>query len=187
MTRDSFHAHRSDVKPHDHAVLVYDDLTDLLVPLGHFIAGGVQARDLSVFVHSFAGNDEARAFLRGKLADAPRHEADGDLATARYAESFERAGRIDRDHVAGVVQMLHQTAKGSNRRAPRIFVDASKNYLDAGRADEWFGFEAWLGPTLQAEAGLVCAYRAQDLRDPDVRRVLETHAYRFDVPGARLR
>ena len=188
MSRDDLHAHRTDVHPHEHAVLVYDDLADILAPLERFVAQGVQARDLSVFVHSFADDQQARAFLRGKMDDLPRREAEGDLTTARYAESFERNGRIDHGHASGVVRRLHQAAKASSRRAPRIFVDASKNYLDAGRVDEWFAFESWLGPRLQAEAGLVCAYRARDLRDPDVlRRVLETHAYRFDAPGSRPR
>lgn len=188
MSKGSLSASRAVVHPHEHAVFIYDDETDLLQPLEHFLRTGAAARDLNVFVHSFENNEKARAFLMRKITDVPKYEQEGDLTTARYMESFERGGRIDHDHVAGVVGMLHTSARGSGRRAPHIFVDASKNYFDAGRVDEWFAFESWLGPKLAAEAGLVCAYRAKDLKDPQVlARVLETHQYRFDAPGARPR
>jgi len=183
LTKESFeqHAHH-DVKPHEHAVFVYDEETDILVPLAQFIEQGAREGDLSVFVHSFPHNEAARAFVSAGFPDAPKHEADGGLAAAPYREAFERDAHIDYDHVGGVVDMLRATAARSGRRAPRIFVDASKNYFDAGRVDEWFAFERWLGPRLQAEVGLVCAYRSSDLRDPKVlAQVLETHQYRFDA------
>lgn len=184
MTPRDFHKSQSEVEPHAHAVFVYDDDTDLLVPLEAFLEGGSRARDLSVFVHSFPTNDEARSFLRQKVTDLPKYEHEGDLTTARYIESFERGGHIDHDHVGNIIEMLQTSARQSGRRAPRIFVDASKNYFDSGRVDEWFEFEAWLGPKLKEDVGLVCAYRARDLEDPEVlARVLATHAYRFDAPG----
>ena len=180
LTQDSFRTTRSTVNAHDHAVFVYDDEHDILLPLDRFLAEGAKRRELAAFVHSFPGNAEARGFLSGKVADFDAREREGDLTMAHYRDAFERAGRIDHPHAASVVQMLKDTADGSRRKGVRIFVDASKNYFDAGRVDEWFAFEQWLGPRLQADAGLVCAYRAKDLEDPAVlRRVLETHAYRF--------
>lgn len=181
LTREGFRASRPRVEPHDHAVHVYDDLDDLLMPLEQFINDGSRIKDLNVFVHSFRDNDEARSFLARGVADLHQHEQDGCLSSAPYREALERGQRIDHDHVAGVVEMLRSSATSSGRRAPRIFVDASKNYFDEGRVDEWFEFERWLGPRLEADVGLVCAYRAKDLEDPRVlARVLETHQYRFD-------
>lgn len=176
-------AHRHDVAPHEHAVFVYRDQDDMLVPLERFLDAGVKARDLSVFVHSFSDNEGARTFLGKRLGqELVGRERAGHLAASHYREAFERGGRIDYDHVGGVVEMLRESARATGRRAPRIFVDASKNYFDAGRVDEWFAFESWLGPRLAAEAGLVCAYREKDLQDPaTLQRVLETHAYRFTV------
>lgn len=180
---DRSHASRDHVAAHDHAVLVYDEIEDMLAPLDHFVEMGARERDLSVFVHSFKANDEARGFLARRVAGVLKHETEGGFTTAPYREAFEREGRIDHDHVASVVSMLHANAKATQRRSPRIFVDASKNYFDSGRVDEWFAFERWLGPRLQSDAGLVCAYRAQDLADPRVlQQVLETHQYRFDAP-----
>lgn len=174
---------RSEVHPHDHAVVVYDDENDLLVPLADYIEQGLREGDLSVFVHSFEHNERAREYLKKGMGETVgRHEADGNLTTAPYREAFERASHIDHEHVASVVAMLLDTAKRSGRRAPRIFVDASRNYFDTGRVEEWFAFERWLGTRLQAECGLVCAYRASDLRDPKVlAQVLETHGYRFET------
>lgn len=181
LTPEGFRTSRDQVAPHDHAVFVYDDVEDILMPLEQFIREGSRERDLSVFVHSFHDNNEARTFLSRSMPDITKHEAEGDLSSAPYTEAFERDGKIDHDHVGGVVTMLSSTAETTGRRAPRIFVDASKNYFDAGRVDEWFAFERWLGPRLQAKVGLVCAYRASDLQDPKIlNQVLETHQYRFD-------
>lgn len=185
-TTESFRAIRADVKPHDHAVFVYDDERDMLLPLDRFLDDAAERGELAAFVHSFPGSQDARRFLLDEVDDLPEHEQRGDVTLAHYRDAFERAGRIDHQHAASIVGMLKGSAEGSGRKGVRIFVDASKNYFDAGRTEEWFAFESWLGPRLQADVGLVCAYRASDLRDPEVlRRVLETHAYRFGVPSGR--
>lgn len=184
LTSESFRTSRATVNAHDHAVFVYDDVHDMLLPLDHFLADAARQRELAAFVHSFPGTDDARRFLAAKLDTVDARERDGHLTLAHYRDAFERAGRIDHQHAASVVAMLQGTADQKGHAGVRIFVDASKNYFDAGRVEEWFAFERWLGPRLQADAGLVCAYRARDLRDPAVlRQVLETHAYRFTAPG----
>lgn len=171
---------RADIHPHDHAVFVYDDVTDILVPLERFLHDAADRKELAAFVHSFAGTHDARLFVGEKIAALPDHERDGVVTMAHYRDAFEKGDHIDHDHAVSVVGMLKETASGSGKSGVRIFVDASKNYFDAGRTDEWFAFERFLGPRLKADVGLVCAYRASDLEDPHVlRQVLETHAYRF--------
>jgi len=114
------------------------------------------------------------------------YEADRALTLANYQEAFERGGKIDYGHVGSVVAMLDEAARQAGRRGVRIFVDASRQYFDAGRVNEWFSFESWLGPRLQAEVGLVCAYRRADIMRPEVlKQVLATHGYRFDTPAKR--
>ena len=187
MTKDDYAGARSNVRPHDHAVFVYQDETDLLMPLEHFLREGVQSRELTTFVHAYPTPDRAHAFLRSKIDDVHAREQGKDLVLAHHRDAFERAGRIDHAHVEGIVGMLSQSASGSGRKGVRIFVDASKQYLASGRSDEWFAFESWLGPRLHANCGLVCAYNAKHLQDPEVlSQVLRTHAYRFNAPGAPL-
>jgi hypothetical protein len=177
---------RCDVHPHDHAVLVYDREDDLLAPLETFLHEGVKGGEASTFVHSFPGHREATAFVARGVDDVDGFEARKDLNMAFYREAFERNGRIDPKHVEGVVGMLAEAAQSNGRKRVRVFVDASRNYFEAGRVDEWFAFESWLGPRLAADMGLVCAYRATDLADPAIlARVLATHAYRFGLPARR--
>lgn len=171
---------RADIQPHDHAVFVYDGETEMLVSLDRFLRDAARRNELAAFVHSFAGTHDARSFVGQKVADLPDHEREGVVTMAHYRDAFEKGGRIDHPHAVSVVSMLKDTASGSGKSGVRIFVDASKNYFEAGRTDEWFAFERFLGTRLHADVGLVCAYRATDLEDPDVlRQVLETHAYRF--------
>lgn len=173
---------RADIHPHDHAVFVYDDVTDMLVPLERFLHDAADRKELAAFVHSFPGTRDARSFVGQKVSTLPDHEREGVVTMAHYRDAFEKGGHIDHAHAVSVVGMLKETAGGSRKNGVRIFVDASKNYFDAGRTDEWFAFERFLGTRLQADVGLVCAYRASDLEDPNVlRQVLETHAYRFGV------
>lgn len=172
-----------DVGPHDHAVFVYDDLHEVLLPLERFFEDAATRKELAAFVHSFDATSDARRFV-AKVDRFPQHEKEGVATLAKYREAFERGGRIDHAHAVAVIGMLKGTARGAGQAGVRIFVDASKSYFDAGRRKEWFEFERFLGPRLQADVGLVCAYRSRDLEDPEVlRRVLETHAYRFGAPG----
>lgn len=178
---------RTRVRPHDHAVFVYGDDPDVLIPFDHFLREGISAGELTTFVHAFPSADHAHAFLGSKLPDVRRREAENDLVVAHHKDAFERGGRIDPAHVEGVVGMLAQAATGVGRNGVRLFVDASKRYLQTGRSEEWFAFESWLGPRLHAQCGLVCAYQTRDLREPAVlARVLAAHAYRFAAPGDRI-
>lgn len=187
MTPEDFGRSVSNVRPHDHAVFVYQDETDVLLPLDHFLRQGLERRELTTFVHAYASPQRAHAFLGAKIPDIPAREREKDLVLAHHRDAFERAGRIDHGHVEGIVGMLSESARGAGRNGVRIFVDASKQYLGSGRADEWFQFESWLGPRLHADCGLVCAYEAKHLREPAVlAKVLATHAYRFNAPGAPL-
>lgn len=177
---------RASVRPHDHAVFVYSDEHELLMPLERFLREGISSRQLTTFVHSHDDANEAHAFLASKISDAPERERSRDLTLAHHRDAFERAGRIDHEHVEGIVRMLDGEARSSGREGLRVFVDASKRYLSTGRSDEWFAFERWLGPHLAAEMGLVCAYEAKHLADPKtLAAVLETHAYRFHVGPSR--
>lgn len=187
MTPEEYTLARSNVRPHDHAVFVYSDETDVLLPLDHFLREGIHFRELTTFVHAHPSTQQAHEFLKGKIPDVPAREESKDLVLAHHRDAFERAGRIDPKHVEGIVGMLSASARGSGRQGVRIFVDASKQYLDSGRADEWFAFESWLGSRLHADCGLVCAYDARHLQEPEVlAKVLRTHAYRFNAAGARL-
>lgn len=187
MTPEQMAESRSSVRPHEHAVFVYQDESDILLPLDHYLREGLQHGELTTFVHAFPEARVAHQFLQQKIPDVPTREQSKDLVLAHHRDAFERAGRIDHKHVEGIVSMLTQNARGSGRKGVRIFVDASKRYLDNGRADEWFRFESWLGPHLHWDCGLVCAYHARHLQDPAVlAQILRTHAYRFNAPGAPL-
>lgn len=168
---------------HDHAVCAYDTQEEMLASLAEFLVDGERGRELMVFVHSFGTDDEAWSFVRraaGRMDDLRENDV---VVVSLYRDAFERGqGRIDHAHVANVVDSLSKRADESGRAGTRIFVDASRQYLDRGRADEWFEFEAWLGRRLQANVGLVCAYRRADIMQPAILpRVLRTHAYRFDA------
>lgn len=175
---------RCEARPHDHAVLVYDRQDDVLAPLETFLHEGIKGREATTFVHSFLAHHDARDFVARALPDVDAHEERKDLTLAVHREAFERNGRIDPRHFEGVLRALQDSARSAGRDRVRVFVDASRNYLDAGRADEWLAFESWLGPRLQADMGMVCAYRASDLADPAIlTRVLATHAYRYGLPA----
>lgn len=173
---------RPRVETHDHAVFVYDHPDELGRGLARFIRDGERARQLSIFVHSFAGDDEAWSFLEEHLPEARRLHADELVVVSLYRDAFEgEAGRIDHARVASVVGGLVDRAQQGRRRGTRIFVDASRRYFEAGRDAEWFAFESWLGRHLQAATGLVCAYRREDATRPDLfPEMLRTHAYRFE-------
>lgn len=176
---------RPAVDPHDHAVFVYDDQDALGEGLAAFIREGVERHELSVFVHSFASDDEAWAFIAARAPTARRLRADELVLVSLYREAFEGEGaRIDHERVKGVVDDLIARAERDRRRGVRIFVDASRRYFEAAREEEWFAFESWLGRRLQAAAGLVCAYRRADATRPDLfPEMLRTHAYRFEPGG----
>ncbi|HVL49305.1 MAG TPA: MEDS domain-containing protein [Candidatus Thermoplasmatota archaeon] len=172
---------RSDVRPHMHAVNVYRDGDGLLRAITRFIDDGIAAGDVMVFVHAFRDDEEAWAFLDRARPGARTLAEDRLVLVSFYQTAFERDGSIDVEHVARTVSTLIDAAVEEGRSGLRLFVDASRTYFDSDRVDEWFEFEAWLGRRLDSEAGLVCAYREPDLRDPDVvARVLETHGYRFE-------
>lgn len=187
MNPAEFRAFRSSVHAHDHAVYVYDDEHEVLYPLDHFLREGIEAGQLTTFVHSHPTPKAAHGFISSKIEDVADRERAKDLVLAHHRDAFERGGRIHHEHVLSIVGMLDGDARQHGKKGVRIFVDASKRYLESGRADEWFAFESWLGPRLEAGVGLVCAYRASDLRDPRIlAKVLETHAYRFNAPGAPM-
>jgi hypothetical protein len=184
LTRASFDEARKDVHPHDHAVFTYGTRGELTWALGAFLADGVAREELTVFVHAFETDAEAWALLTAARLDAPRLRSDQLAVVSLYKDAFEgAAGRIDYEHVKGVVGGLLSMAQQRGRKAVRIFVDASRVYLATQRSEEWFAFEEWLGRRLQNSVGLVCAYRREDVMQADVfPRVLRTHAYRFDAP-----
>lgn len=183
LTPATYAVPRHEVHPHDHAVCTYGSESDLHEPLGEFIRDGLQRRELSVFVHSFGTDQEAWDLLERAYPGAAKLRSDQLVVVSLYKDAFEGArGRIDYDHVTGVVGSLLDTATEQGRGGVRIFVDASRTYLSTQRSKEWFDFEAWLGRRLQANVGLVCAYRLADVMQPDIfPQVLSTHAYRFDA------
>ncbi|MBW3583614.1 MAG: MEDS domain-containing protein [Euryarchaeota archaeon] len=178
---------RASVTSHDHAACVYDTRDELAQALAHFVDEGIHRRELIVFVHSFASDEEAWRFLERSRSDAPKLRKSSVLLVSLYREVFQGdSDRIDYEHVAAVVGTQLETASARGHEGVRIFVDASRIYLNAGRADEWFAFESWLGRRLSAGAGLVCAYRASDLVDADqLSRMIDAHAYRF-TPAASV-
>ena len=186
LSESSYEAPRHAVEPHDHAVCVYDSPKRLEASLAHFLDGGESSGELSVFVHSFASDEEAWATLE-RARPGARDRAEGLLVVSLYRDAFEGgARRIDFDHVGRVVDGVLGAAASAGRNGARIFVDASRVYMDEARVDEWFAFEEWLGRRLQARVGLVCAYREADALRPDLfPRMLRTHAYRFDAPALR--
>lgn len=183
LTEDSFARVRRAVDLHDHVVCVYDRHEDLIPGLRAFVEDGLAAGETVVFIHSMPRDEEAWSLL-DRATDAVRAARTGRLVlVSLYRDAFEaEAARIDYAHVERVVGALVDAAAREGRRGVRIFVDASRVYFGAGRTDEWFAFEAWLGRRLQASVGLVCAYTRASLRDPRVLAdALRTHAYRFDV------
>lgn len=181
LNPDSWQRVHQHLHPHDHAVAMYADREGLQAALRRFLVDGVAANDLMVFVHSFGADQEAWDLLEAA------HGGSRDLRSAQivvvslYKHAFQGENPvIDYEHVGRVVDGLVRQTEASSRRALRIFVDASRAYLQEGRLQEWFAFEAWLGRRLQARVGLVCAYRREDVLRPDVfPQALETHAYRF--------
>lgn len=177
---------RSRVTPHDHAVCVYDTETHAYRELNGFLREGLTAREVTTFVHAHPSSADATRAMDRHIKDARLLRHAHDLLVAHHRDAFEIAGRIDASHAVGVVGALIRDARARGRAGTRIFVDASKEYLAAGRKEEWFAFESSLGPRLHAETSLVCAYEAKHLRDADVlARVLATHAYRFASAGIR--
>lgn len=179
---------RESVAQHDHAMCVYDSDRRLLTDLDHFVIGGQVASEVTTFVHAYDDPRAASRLLAHRVPHA--HEAAEDeapdLLVSDHRAAFEREGRIDHVHAASVVTALTEEARARGRAGTRIFVDASKRYIGTLREDEWFAFESWLGPHLEASTALVCAYDARQLEDPDVlARVLATHAYRFAAPTIR--
>lgn len=183
LTPSTYASPRHEVHAHDHAVCAYDTEGDLHAALGEFLRDGLRRRELSVFVHSFGTDEEAWKLLERAHPGAATLRSDQLVVVSLYTDAFEGArGRIDYDHVTRVVGSLVGGATQRGRSGVRLFVDASRAYLAAQRAKEWFDFESWLGRSLQANVGLVCAYRRADVMQPDVfPQVLSTHAYRFDA------
>lgn len=178
---------RDEVHLHDHAVCTYDSTDTLVAALGRFVREGLAKRQTNVFVHSYETEAEAWRLLERAYPGAERLRADELVVVSLYKDAFEgKAGRIDYEHVKGVVTSLVGAAGKAGRQGVRIFVDASKVYLRTRRSDEWFAFESWLGRRLDASVGLVCAYpREEAMRPENLPRVLETHAYRFDATSRR--
>lgn len=185
MSQAAFERSVHAVEPHDHAVFVYDDPAGLGAGLRHFIEEGAGRGVLTIFVHGFEDDGEAWRFVEAHAPGARRLAAEELVLVSLYRDAFEgKRDAIDYDHVTGVVGALIDRAGRAGRAGVRIFVDASRHYFEARRDKEWFAFEAWLGRRLQANAGLVCAYRRADATRPDLfPEMLRTHAYRFDAPG----
>jgi len=156
-------------------------MTELSKALGVFLKRGIDRREVAVFVHAFEDDARARDFALRSHAAAERLDAEKRLVVAHHVDAFEaRKGAIDYTHVSEVVTSLDRMAQEGGWDGVRIFVDASRVYFESGRVKEWFAFETWLGPTLHASCGLICAYRKADLADPAmVQRVAATHAYRY--------
>lgn len=175
---------RTTARPHDHAVLSYARTDELIAALLAYVDQGVERHEVTVFVHSFEDDEAAWSFLERGRPNVRRLAGDELVLVSLYEPAFERGGRIDHEHVAGVVGDLSERAAAQGRGL-RIFVDASRRYLDSGRGDEWFRFEEWLGTRLRDAVALVCAYRAEHIEDAAVlENVLRTHAYRFQPPSA---
>lgn len=171
------------MEPHDHAILVYADPAKLLAALGRFAQAGEANGELVVFVHAFDTQDEAVAWVRSS-GEPLAHMLDRSLILVSfYQDAFEAGrGRIDFDHVVGVVEGLLRTATAEGRRGLRVFVDASRVYLEGGRANEWFAFEERLGRRLHHAMALLCAYPARIVETPQVlERVMLTHLYRLEA------
>ena len=161
-------ATRDAVAQHDHAMLVYDSDRELVSALGRFLHEGRVSQEVTTFVHSYASDQDARSAVSALVADAELAEAVPDFLLAHYAPAFERGGRIDHIHAAQVVAALSNEARALGRAGTRIFVDASKDYIDTPRESEWIAFESWLGPHLQLNTTLICTYAGSQLEDPDV-------------------
>lgn len=171
---------RGDVALHEHAICIFDNEPELGRVLAGFVRAGVQKDELSVFVHSFATDDDAWRFLEHAYGQGgpPRRDI---VLVSLYTQAFQGMHpRIDHAHVTQVIGSIVERATDGGHQGARIFVDASRRYLAQERAEEWFAFESWLGRRLQANVGLVCAYRREDVIDPaNTARILQTHAYRF--------
>ena len=177
-----FRSARASVHAHDHAVCAYATRGELRDALGAFVREGVQKRELCVFVHSFLHESDAWKLIEEGYPGAQKLRDDELVLVSLYRDAFEAgAGRIDHEHVGRVVASLQEAAESREKSGVRLFVDASRTYFASDRAREWFDFEAWLGRRLQADVGLVCAYRREDALRPDIfPDVLRTHAYRFE-------
>jgi hypothetical protein len=169
--------------PHDHAILVYEKEEAMLEGLSEFTRRAVAQQELVVFVHAFPTREEAVAFLRRGSFDFASILDREFILLSFYRDAFEAGkGRIDFDHVVGVVDGLLATAKTRGLTGLGVYVDASRVYLESGRADEWFAFEERLGRRLHHAMALVCAYRGDTLREPAIKeRALLAHQYRFGV------
>lgn len=172
---------RDRVDPHDHAVCVYDSPSGIVPHLARFLEEGVERGETCVFVHSSPTEDEAWRLIAAARPGADRLKEDEIVVVNLYRDAFEAGkGRIDHDHVGGVVSELVEDAERKGRAGVRVFVDASRVYFDEGRAKEWFAFESWLGRRLAAKVGLVCGYLRSHATRPDLLPdMLRTHAYRF--------
>jgi hypothetical protein len=168
------------VHAHDHAIVVYGDTADLAEQLALYIAEGIVQRERTVFVHACDGAGERDRLLAEVRPDFRMLEDQGHLRVVHHRQAFEREGRIDTAHVGEVVREALQQAGRDGHRGVRLFVDASRAYLGADRADEWFAFERWLGPRLEPAAALVCAYRRSDVQGLEL-PLAETHGARYDA------
>lgn len=182
LTSETYAAARHEVHLHDHAVCTYASQDELVLALRTFLDEGLRTQQTCVFVHSFDREDEAWALLEKARKDVRTLRGDQLVLVSLYRDAFEgSARRIDYEHVKSVVTSLTNQAHQTGRTGVRLFVDASRRYFADARTDEWFAFEAWLGRRLQAQVGLVCAYRREDaLASHIFPSVLKTHAYRFE-------
>lgn len=178
------HIWRASVDLHDHAACIYETRAELADALGAFLHEGLEDKECCIFIHSYPTGEEAEELLETAYPGARRLRDDRLVVVALYQDAFQgESPEIDYEHVQRVVSGLVQQAKESGLRGIRVFVDASRVYLDAHREEEWFAFESWLGHHLAADMALVCAYRRQDVCQPPLlRQMLETHAYRFVAP-----
>lgn len=183
MTAKDVDIVRHDVAHADHAVFLYATRDALLAALRAFLDAGLARGEVSVFVHGCDDEETAWRFVEEARPGSRRLADDRIVLVSLYREAFQGGSpHIDHGHVTRVVGRLLDDAREAGRRGVRLFVDASRHYLDEDRADEWFRFETWLGRRLQWDVALVCAYpEAHAMRSDVFPQVLRTHAYRFDA------
>lgn len=171
-----------DVHLRDHVCLVYREPRELVDHVERYTRASMAARHVTVFVHSFATEAEALAFLGQGSLDF-RRLLNGDFfLVSHYADAFGgTAGNgVDVEHVTRVIEDILARARGLGSEGARILVDASREYLSNGFDDEWFEFEEWLGKRLHQAVALACAYRAADVASPHrTARMLDAHLYRL--------
>lgn len=182
MDERTFEAGRSQLVAHDHAVCAYASDKELEAALAAFLEGGLARRELMVLIHAFPDEEDAWALLERARPGAARLRSDELVVVSLYRDAFEGSGsRIDYAHAQRVIESLLARARGVGRAGVRIFADASRVYLAADRAREWFDFENWLGRRLHHVVSLVCAYPRGDALRPEIfPQLLRTHAYRFE-------